>query len=90
MKGRNPVRVLEDNSQVMPREGPDILQKCPSIIYAAAGGGTANEVEDDKECRVNSLEMKFGEIVAPEAQIFFYMIDCDYCTEGAKNIGPPS
>ena len=45
----------------MPREGPDIIQKRPSIIiYAGAGGGTINEVEDEKECRLNILEMMGG------------------------------
>ena len=59
-KGRNLVRVLEDNSQLMPWEGPDIIQKCPSIIYAGAGGVTVNEVEDEKGCRLNILEMVGG------------------------------
>ena len=73
----------------MPREGPDIIQKRPSIIYAGAGGGTINEVEDEKGCRLNILET-MGENSCAEGAKIDYMIDSYYCAEGAKNFGPPS
>ncbi len=88
-KGRNLVRVLEDNSQLMPREGPDIIQRCPSIIYAGAGCGTINEVEDEKGCKINILEM-MGQNSCAEGAKTFCMNDSDYSAEGAKNFGPPS
>ena len=44
----------------MPLEGPDIIQKCPLIIHAGAGGGTVNEFEVEKGWRVNILEMMGG------------------------------
>ncbi len=72
----------------MPWKGPDIILKCPSIIYAGPGGVTVNVVEDEKGCRLNILEIVGKNSCAEGAEIY-YVIDSDHCAEGAKNFGPP-
>ncbi len=77
----------------MQQEGPDVIQMCPPIFYAGAGGGTLIEVEDKKGCRLNLLEMMRGNSCTEGAKMFD-MTYSDYCEKIwshllKKNYGPP-